>query len=84
MTNEELPKEVLEILNGRQPKEVAIKGIYKNYRGETSLRTIIPLEFHYGLTEYHKEEQWLMKVWDLDKNAFRDYALKDWKGSPEN
>jgi hypothetical protein len=31
----------------------------------------------YGHTEYHKEDQWLLKALDLDKNAERDFAVKD-------
>ncbi|MEI6849608.1 MAG: hypothetical protein WCK29_01075 [archaeon] len=77
-----LPKEVLDKLKGKDINEVCLKVIYKNYKGEVGERRIIPMEVYYGSNEYHKSEQWLMKVWDLDKNAFRDYALRDiieWK-----
>ncbi len=30
-----------------------------------------------GYVEFHKVEQWLMKVWDLDKEDYRTYALRD-------
>ncbi|MBU0760388.1 MAG: WYL domain-containing protein [Nanoarchaeota archaeon] len=52
---------------------------YKNHRGETSERKIIPLEISLGNNEYHKETQWLLQVWDLDKEDYRTYALKDIK-----
>ncbi len=55
----------------------AIKVKYTNYRGETAIRTIIPGECRWGTSEYHKEEQWLMRVFDVDRNDYREYALQD-------
>ena len=57
--------------------EQTAKVKYKNYRGEVSVRTIIPKNIFFGKTDYHKEEQWLLKVWDVEKNSERVYALKD-------
>ena len=74
---DELPKEVLDKLNGKSLGGIALKVVYKNYEGKVGNRKIIPLEVYFGSNEYHKEEQWLMKVWDLDKKALRDYAVKD-------
>ena len=85
MSNEkELPKEVLSILNGRRLEDLAIKIIYKNWRGEEGIRHILPIRIFYDSTEWHPEKQWLIEVYDLDKKANRDYALYDWKGAPEN
>lgn len=50
---------------------------YKNYRGELSVRTVTPVEFYWGSTEYHPEPQWIMKAIDHEKNAVRDFALRD-------
>jgi hypothetical protein len=55
----------------------AVKVKYKNYRGEVGIRTIIPMEVYWGQTEYHPHDQWLLKVWDVEKNAERIYAFKD-------
>jgi hypothetical protein len=55
----------------------AVKVKYKNYRGEVGIRSIIPLEIYWGQTEYHPHDQWLLKVWDVEKNAERIYAFKD-------
>ena len=55
----------------------SIKVKYKNYQGITSIRTIIPQNIYYGSTDYHKEEQWLLDVWDIDKDAQRTYAMMD-------
>ena len=51
--------------------------IYTNWRGETAERTIIPIKIWFGSNEWHKEEQWLLKAMDTEKNAERDFALKD-------
>ena len=55
----------------------AVKVKYKNYRGEVGVRSIIPMEIYWGQTEYHPHDQWLLKVWDVEKDAERIYAFKD-------
>ncbi len=57
----------------------AVKVIYTNWRGETAERSIIPVSISWGTTEWHPQEQWLLKVWDIERQAYRDYALKDIK-----
>ena len=52
--------------------------IYKNYKGQTSERTVLPLGIFYGVTEYHKDKpQYFLHAWDTQKKAYRDFALKD-------
>lgn len=55
----------------------AITVVYKNYRGEVAQRKIIPVDVFFASNEYHKDEQWLLKVFDIEKNDYRTYALKD-------
>lgn len=65
-----------------QKKAYQQKGVhclYTNWKGETEWRKIIPMSIYFGSTDYHPEEQWLMIVWDLDKDAQRIYAIKDIK-----
>ncbi len=57
----------------------SIQVCYTNYRGETAVRTIVPLEVYFGKTEYHPQEQWLLRVWDVEKAAERIYAFKEIK-----
>jgi len=81
----ELPEDVKKVIGNREVNNAAIMVSYRNYRGETSDRRIIPLQVYYGNTEHHKEDQWLLKVWDLEKENYRDYAFKDiveWKKFP--
>lgn len=54
-----------------------VKIIYTNYRGEKSERTIKPISIWFGSTEWHTDEQWLLHAYDLEKNAERDFAMKD-------
>lgn len=54
-----------------------IKILYKNYRGETTLREIVPIEIIFGSTEFHPEKQWLLKAYALEKNEERTFAMKD-------
>lgn len=58
-------------------KQVRI--LYTNYRGETSLRTIIPIKIWYGSTNWHPDPQWLLDARDIEKRADRSFALKDIK-----
>ena len=56
--------------------------VYTNWRGETSERTITPMHVWFGATDWHPEPQWLLRAWDHERNAERDFALKDFRGAP--
>lgn len=55
----------------------SIKVLYTNYRGQTAIRTIVPLRIYFGSTEYHSRQQWLLELWDIERAALRTYALKE-------
>ncbi len=60
----------------------AVEIDYRNYRGERSIRKILPLSWRFGSSEYHKEPQWLVLAYDFDKKANREFAqsdISDWK-----
>ncbi len=64
--------------------EKSVHILYTNWKGETAERHVVPIELWFGSTEWHKEEQWLLRAKDLDKGAIRDFALKDvlkWSGT---
>lgn len=50
---------------------------YTNHQGKTSNRRVVPLDFFYGTTAWHSNEQWFMHAFDLDKQAERSFALID-------
>ena len=53
--------------------------VYTNYKGKTAVRKIIPQDIYFGSTEWHPENQWLMRAYDVDKEADRTFAIKDIK-----
>jgi len=53
--------------------------VYTNYRGETAQRRIIPQRVWFGATQWHREEQWLLDAFDLDRESPRSFALCDIK-----
>ena len=59
------------------PYDIPIKVKYKNWKGEIGIRTIIPFKIFYGRTTFHTDDQWLLAVWDIDKQDSRTYALTD-------
>ncbi len=56
-----------------------VKICYTNYKGETSIRDIIPIKIWFGKTEWHPETGWLMDAYDIEKQADRSFAMKDIK-----
>ncbi len=48
---------------------------YVNHRGETGDRHVRPIRIWFGSTAWHREAQWLLEAWDLDRQATRDFAL---------
>jgi predicted DNA-binding transcriptional regulator YafY len=56
-----------------------IKIKYTNWRGESSIRSILPIELWYGNTKWHNEDQWFLKAIDIDKDEERDFAVVDIK-----
>lgn len=56
-------------------KLVAI--LYTNYRGDTSLRRVLPKKVWFGGTDWHPEPQWLLDAEDVDRGVDRTFALKD-------
>lgn len=59
--------------------EKIVNIVYTNYKGKTAIRRIIPKSISFGHNEWHKEDQWLLIAFDLDKEADRTFALKDIK-----
>ncbi|MFC1870642.1 hypothetical protein ACFLXW_00050 [Candidatus Dependentiae bacterium] len=60
-------------------RDKAVTVLYTNWRGETAERAIKPIEIYWGKTEWHPEEQWLLRVWDIERDAERCYTMKDIK-----
>lgn len=50
---------------------------YRNYKGVCGYRTVQEPVMWFGSTEFHKQPQWLMRAYDVDKGDMRDFAVKD-------
>lgn len=55
---------------------------YRNWRGVTGERTLIPLFTWHGATSWHSRG-WMLRAWDVEKDAVRDYALTGFLGGSE-
>lgn len=53
--------------------EVSI--LYTNWRGETAVRRIVPASIGIRYNQWHTEPQWLLWARDVEKDAFRDFAM---------
>lgn len=67
---------------GQIPSAEPITILYENWRGETALRHIIVggedddrSALWFGLNEWHRVPQYLLSAWDVEKGAYRDFAL---------
>jgi predicted DNA-binding transcriptional regulator YafY len=54
-----------------------VKILYSNHRNEISIRNIVPIESVFKATEYHPEEQWLLRAYDLDRQDERHFAFNN-------
>lgn len=53
-----------------------VKIDYTNYKGEHSIRNIRPIFVSWNANEWHPKPQWMMIVWDYDRNGFRCFAME--------
>ena len=61
----------------RESKAPPLRFEYKNWQGQTAIRTVMPIGVWYGKTEFHPEEQYFLKAMDVDKGEERNFAVKD-------
>lgn len=55
-----------------------VKILYTNWKGIKRERIIEPIEIWFGSTEYHKEDQWLLKALDCEDDfKTKDFASKN-------
>lgn len=50
---------------------------YSNYKGEKEWRRVSVSHIFYGSSPYHQGPQWFLAATDLDKNVFRQFAMRD-------
>jgi hypothetical protein len=59
----------------------ALSCMYRNWRGEVSERHFRIREFWHGSTEWHPEPCLLLRAFDIDKQAERDFCVADFETS---
>lgn len=61
----------------RLENEPVLNFLYTNYKGETSLRSVVTPQLEYTTSEYHNDGKpcWLMLAWDLDKDDWRSFDI---------
>jgi hypothetical protein len=55
----------------------AVLVVYRNYRGETATRSILPQRLWFGSTEWHPEPQGLLDAVDTERHEERSFAFRD-------
>ncbi|TSD89161.1 hypothetical protein FFK22_009010 [Mycobacterium sp. KBS0706] len=45
-------------------------------------RRAVPMSVRFGSTEWHPEPQWLLRAFDVEKQAEREFAMKDMLVAP--
>lgn len=50
--------------------------VYINHEGKESIRNVRPISlFHGTLETFYPEPQWILKAFDIDKNAIRHFSM---------
>ena len=52
-----------------------VRVVYRNWRGETTERRIVPTCIWYGEISFSPGEQWLLDGFDLDSRTMRTFAM---------
>jgi predicted DNA-binding transcriptional regulator YafY len=63
---------MIEVTNGTY-----IEFDYVNWKSEKATRKVKVFSIWFGSTEYHKQEQWLIKGFDYGKKDTRTFAMRD-------
>jgi hypothetical protein len=57
--------------------EQTLTFLYRNYKGNVALRSILPGELVFKSTEFHPEPQWIIVGLDVQKGQERSFAVRD-------
>ncbi|MEG9503908.1 MAG: hypothetical protein MIN69_18950 [Methylorubrum extorquens] len=70
------------VTDGRPASAIAVPILYRNWRGLTAVRQIIPQTKEgygshtwFGATDWHPAPQWLLHAVDVEKGEARDFAM---------
>jgi hypothetical protein len=75
--NDELPTNSTREIGLPVGAPIEVRFVYKNWRGESASRRAHAVNVWFGSTEWHPERQWFLRAIDIEKNEFRDFAMRD-------
>ena len=55
---------------------------YTNWRGERRKRILLPMTLMWGVSQYHKGDQWLLLAMDCEDGRTKEFAMNqvhEWK-----
>lgn len=55
--------------------QTLIKFTYTNWRGETAVRTVLPLAIEFGETPEHPEQCWMLRSFCQDRKSHRNFMM---------
>ncbi len=58
--------------------------VYTNHQGKTTKRHVRPMSIRFGSSKWHTQNQWLLKAFDFEKQADREFAIKDIKDEDDS
>jgi hypothetical protein len=58
-------------------ENTVVRVLYRNWRGEVAWRRIRPIRLEWPPDGRPHSNQWLLRCWDLDREAERSYAFQD-------
>lgn len=61
----------------KSPFEVPITFFYRNWRGHSAIRSVLPRSVYFGSNKWHPTPQWFLRAIDLNRCEERDFALAD-------
>lgn len=50
---------------------------YTNHKGERAIRRIRPVSIRHDTSEYHATPQWILRAYDMDRDVWRNFAMRD-------
>jgi hypothetical protein len=59
--------------------KATLTGTYRNWRGVSGKRRLVPEAVWYGSTDWHPEPGHMLRAFDVDKGAARDFCLADFE-----
>lgn len=59
---------------------VACRMSYTNHRGEVAERHFLPLEVYHGTSLWHPNPGWILRAFDYERQAVRDFSLNGFLG----